>query len=195
MEFKIERSLDIKNFHYAIGNGKFKGISNFTYGILPAKIRVFYSNTIWELRQTSYVLKLINKLPILNSEDITPFRMYVNNVCIGKSKKLIFKPVFFFNTEQSIFELRQHNHNYISLMKDEFQVALFKKEDVSTAEKNRYTVKCIEDEQILPLVILFCLFTDVVFYPNEGRIDYLKYEKSYVFNDLYSNRILWEPQD
>lgn len=80
-------------------------------------------------------------------------------------------------------------------MKNNFQIALYKKDSITEQEKNRYAVSYDEDEVDSALIFLFCIFSDSVFYNNDRSFSYLKYERDFIPNDKkYLNRINWEPK-
>ena len=192
MNFCINRNMTVRNIHYYIKNYDVVSKANITLGMLPIKIEVLSNNHII-LKQSPWILKLINALPLLNYETFTPFKLYKNGVKCGKGKHLFFKPVFIFVIDMDRYEIRHHSNNYISIMRNDKQIALFQKKLRSVAENNTYFVKCINENGILDIIMLFCAFIDVMFYPNNKHIAYIKEEKTYILNDKHSKRIQWSP--
>ena len=163
------------------------GSSKYTLGLLPVKIKVLCNNKTLGLKQTAWLLKLINLLPFLNTESFIPLRFYENGICCGAAKKKMFQPAFDIKINNSNYEVRQHNNNNISLMRDNIQIALYKKELRTIAEHNKYIVEFDESADKL-LILLFAILADTVFYSNAGRFTYCKYEKDIIINDKFKER-------
>ena len=82
-------------------------------------------------------------------------------------------------------------------MYNDRQVALYAKDYFTTAEKNHYVVyydEYMNGQEIL-LIFLFCIFIDMVFFPNACRLSLFKYEKDFVFKDKFPERTLWRPRN
>lgn len=195
MIINVQRVQKLKKYTYKIiGNSRYSGESNYTYGLIPRRIMVLRDNySIMELKQTNWLLKFMNSLPVLNCETFTPFYYFENKTLLGKSKTRLFQPAFFFTIKENFYELRQHNHNVISLMENGAQIALYKKEAFTEFERNKYEIRYREDkEENDPLLLLFCIFIDVVFYSSTSKISGWKYEKEYVMKDPFPERTHWE---
>ncbi len=199
MKIIVERTLALNKYSYAIeGNDAWIGKANYTFGITLWKLCVYSKEDFtFELKQTNWFLKLLNILPVLNLETFTPFKYFESLQYNGYSRKKFLKAAFLFHMGNEIYELRQHNDNICSLMKNEIQVAVYKKEPFSFSEKNRYTVKYSNDMvDNLQLILLFCIFIDVVFYSNKRRVSLVKYERDVIINkDKYSERSLWRAKE
>ena len=193
MKLNIRRYIKKNNLEYITDTYDFKGTLNYANNVFPIKLKLTTSKDVLEIVQKPWILKLINCLPILNTETFAPFKVYLNGVLCGKSKNILFKPIFLFYINDDLYEIRQHNNNYISLMHNNVQLALYKKDDVTISETNNYSIKCVNNDEMIQWIILFCLFIDRVFYPNNSSLNYWKYEKNYVINDEYSERLSWEP--
>ena len=78
-------------------------------------------------------------------------------------------------------------------MKDGVQIALVKKMHLSIMEQNNYVIEFEEDavNRDYVLILLFVAFIDNVYFPNNFRIDAIKYEKT-IGMDKYKNRTLWK---
>ena len=187
MKKTIERKIGRSKFLYEMSGMSVVGSSKYTLRLLPVKIEVLCGNKTLVLKQTAWLLKLINSLPLLNIETFTPLRFYENGIYCGIAKKKMFQPVFDIRINSSIYEIRQHNNNYISLMRDNIQIALYKKELQTIAEHNKYIVEFDESADKL-LILLFAILADTVFYSNEGRFSYCKYEKDIIINDKFKER-------
>lgn len=193
MEFYIYRNMNAKKINYYINNHSVEGSANITLGIIPIKITVKNGNKCIVLKQAPLILKLINALPLLNYETFTPFKIYKDNLFCGRGAHILFRPIFKFKIEGNKYELRHHSDNYISLLRENKQIALFQKKSLSIRENRSYFIKCVNEAGILDIIMLFCAFSDVIFYPNNKSVGYLKWDKTYVFNDKYANRTHWNP--
>lgn len=185
--------MNAKKITYYINNNNIEGTANITLGILPIKITVQNSNHCIVLKQSPLILKLINALPILSYETFTPFKIYKDSIFCGRGTHVLFRPIFKFKMEGNRYELRHHSNNYISLIRENKQIALFQKKSLSISEKRSYFVKCINEAEILDIIMLFCAFADVIFYPNNKSVAYIKWDKTYVINDKYASRTYWNP--
>jgi hypothetical protein len=197
MELIIERTLSKKEFLYKIiGKDQLIGRANYTGEILLRKILVtdLISNVSYLLSQTNILIKLLNALPLLNLYSFTNFKYYVNAVYKGRTSSNFFKPQFRFLVEDIEYIIYSHKNNFVSIMRNDKQIALIKKEDVTYAEKNRYLILYEESSQnnIAFLLLLVC-FIDVVFYPNHFSFSYIKYERTVGFDKNYDDRVNWEP--
>ena len=86
-----------------------------------------------------------------------------------------------------------HSNNYVSVLKNNVQIALIKKESLTYCEQNTYEVLCSDDiDGEVLLILMFVAFTDIHFFKNGNRIDYLKCEKTIGF-DTFKERTTWRP--
>lgn len=198
MQTQIIRKMGSNSYIYTCSDvPSLLGVTNYMFGFLPIKISVTDSdkNTQKVLIQQNKVLKTILRgVSILNIKIFFPFKLYDGSNCLGKTKTKLFECVYFFYIKNYKFELRQHNNNYCSLLKNEKQVALYKKKDISIAERNVYEIKYdISINSQMDLIMLFCIFIDRVFYPSNGYISGVKYEKDLIFQDRYNERTDWMP--
>ena len=179
MEIVLKREMNKKGYLY-----KFKenivGKANYTFGLFPKKIEAFQANEKAILIQTNWFIRIINNIPLLNFEEFTPFRYYKNGIEIGKSKKVLFKPLFVFYIKNDVYILKLHNDNYITLMKNDKYIAQYKRSLQLIEEKCFYHISFEEDNCNLIDVILFCIFVDIIFYANNMKIGYYKREKNIV---------------
>lgn len=191
MKVNIQRTMYNNKFVYNIKGYTFVGESNCTYGLFPIQIKIPFEESCIELKQ-SIILKLINCLPVLNMETLASFKAYLNKKYIGKSTHKLFEPVFYFDFQGGMYEVRLHNNNYISLMKNNIQTALYNRVSYSEGENNIYEVEFDDSKEHLVYILLFCIFIDRVFYSNNGKVNYLKWEKNIVINDRHKVRTSWK---
>ena len=182
MNIKITRHIQSNKYYYRFDKPNTPlGYTNFFYNLLLKKITVCFEKNIIEMKQTNWLLKIFNSLPILNIETFTPYKYYNNGVCCGYSKKYILKPIFAFFIDEDYYEVKQCSDNSILLTRNKAKIALYKKEDWSTLEENTYNLKIINESNIdTKLLLLFCIFIDVEFYPNNWKLSYFKYEKNHI---------------
>ena len=196
MKIRIFRKLNHKCFSYTTDTGKNILGTAYHKHFFISRMTVSYDDNTIELEQRNWLLILINSIPLLNLGTYTPYNLYVNKKHIGFSRNNPFKPMFVFFIEGDCYELCQHNNNYISLMKNNIQVGLYKKSDISVLEENIYELSYSDSmgEQ-LPLLVLFCVFADRIFYKNHLSFSYYKYEKNIVAEkkETYSKRTSWTP--
>ena len=188
---KIARKISSGKYLYTMENDSlYTGAANWTFGIRLLKICVSDSNIFWEVKQTNYIIRIINSLPFLSLEDFTPYKFYQGNIYIGISKKKIFRAVYDFKINENSYELRLHNNNYFSLMKNNIQIALYQKEKWTINEENQYRVKFDSIKENKLIIFLFCIFSDAVFF-TDNKATSIKYEKNYPLTDSYSERVKW----
>lgn len=123
------------------------------------------------------------------------YKFYHREICIGKTKISFFSPRRIIIINNICYELYLHNNNYISILKNNVQIALIKKSEMTMAEENKYIISFDENlEKDVGLLTIFVAFIDVIFYPNRYKLNYVKYEKTIGIDKLY-NRTLWKPDD
>jgi hypothetical protein len=149
---------------------------------------------LFMLKQTNWLIKILNLIPPLSFFTFTPFKCFRNEILCGSSKRNVFDSAFSFKIENSVYELREHSNNYGSLMKNDIQIALYKRDTEAVMGHTKYFVD-YDAKQELSLILLFCAFKDTVFHKSRGSIDFVKYEKSYVISDPFPERISWQPDN
>ena len=190
----VTRKMELGKFVFRIENlTSVYGEASYTAGFIPRKIKVSGENgNTLKLIQTNWVLRILNSLPVFNIFRFVPYRYYIDDIYMGRFKITPFKRGSYFIFGDDIFELQGHSKNYISLMKNNSQVALYKKDIATFMEENRYTIK-YDDRISIQLLLLFCIFIDVESYPNHLRISASKYEVDFAIKDPYKERTHWEP--
>ena len=171
--------------------------SPYNYGILPKKITATDKNTMYTISQTNWALKLLTLIPlfwILPIDCFPKYKVFKNGILLGKSSVAFFTPRRKLVIQNHKYEFYLHNDNYVSIMKDDIQIALVKKSILSLAEENNYVIdfeNAVECDYTL--IILFVAFIDIIFFPNHFRIDAIKYEKT-IGIDKYKHRTLWKSE-
>lgn len=176
----IRRELTKKGYSFKFTNdNNYIGFAKYTHLILPNDMTVQYGSKTLQIKQESYILKFINSLPLLNIETFTPHYLYINGEKVAKITHRFFRPIFDFEIDGHMYSITQKNNNVIYVMKDGNKVARYKKRYVTYREENTYDV----DDNILiskDWVLLFCIFIDMVFFPNIGPSSYVNYDRNFV---------------
>ena len=192
MKTNIKREMKLGKFQYKMtGMPSVSGSANYTLGIALIKVSAETTDgRLLELRQTNWLLKAINVLPILNICDFTPFEFYKDKKLCGRAMRKGLRATFAINTNEGNYEIRQHNDNFISLMRNEKQIALYKRDFWVYAEGTNYSVD-YDETQDVNMIFFMCIFADAMFGMTHGRVSLAKYEKHYVLADKWSERTKW----
>jgi len=194
MQTIITRTAEYGKIQYTLPWEKsLLGEANWTYmGLRLQKISVKdEENCIFELKQTNWLIKIINLIPPLIFFTLTPFEFFKNEIFCGRSKRNVFDAAYSFHAENCVYEVRGHSNNYTSLMKNDKQIALYKRDPEVVVGQAKYHVD-YDSNQELGLILLFGAFMDAVFHKSRGSIDFVKYEKSYVISDPFPERASWQ---
>jgi len=197
MKIEIVRKMKANKYVYDL-YGREIGEANYTYSILPDRIKVFGENddkdSVIALKQTNWLFNIIDILP-WDFKKLMPYKCYVDGKYSGKSEKTLFRAIYKFTISDNEYELCEHSNNYVSLLKNNVQIALYQKDAETFAEQNLYRIEYTDDDSVINLseLYLFCIFIDRVFFKNTNGLYYARYEKTYVINDKYSDRAKWSP--
>lgn len=200
MFLKIKRKISDGKFCYTIDDDNvYYGESNFTFGVLLRKLSITNTekNYTYKLIQDSIFQQIIYlcglwMLPI----DLFPkYKVFLNNKCIGATKVSFFTPLRKVYINENEYELCIHSNNYISIMKNNIQIALIKKDSFTEMEQHRYDV-IYDNKNESDVGILFLLidFIDIIYFPSKNRISYYKYETT-IGKDKYYLRTLWTAEE
>lgn len=194
MFINIIRKMHLNKYKYSIeqDDSVSAGVS-FDYGILSRNITSKGNNIKYTMKQGNWLLKILLLIPKLFIPiDLFPkYKIFFNEEIIGKTKVAFCTPKRQLIINNSLYEKYLHSNNYLSIMKDDVQIALVKKSVLTFCEQNRYDVDfdCVTEKDIV-FILLMVAFADVVFFPNRLRIDAVKYEKT-IGKDKMSQRTLW----
>ena len=196
MIVNITRTMKCHKYEYIMN--EFRDIyaqSPYNYNILLKNITVREQNVFYTIRQTNWVLKIIALILlfwILPIDFFPKYKLFKNGVLIGTSKVSFFSPGRKLFIQNSIYEFYLHNDNYVSIMKDNVQIALVKKLELSIVGENHYIID-FEDSIGIDnaLILLFVAFIDVIFFPNRFSVDAIRYEKT-IGIDKYKQRVFWK---
>ncbi len=195
MFINIIRKMHLNKYEYSIEqNDSVSAEVSFDYGILSRNITSKGNNIKYTMKQRNWLLKILMVIPkLFIPVDLFPkYNIFFNEEIIGKTKVAFCTPKRELTINNSLYEIYLHSNNYISIMKDDVQIALVKKSVLTFGEQNRYDVDFdYITEKDMVFALLMVAFADVVFYPNRLRIDAIKYEKT-IGKDKMSQRTFWQ---
>lgn len=195
MFVNIIRKMQLNKYEYSIEqDDSVSAEALFDYGILSRRITSKGNNIKYTMKQNNWLLKILMVIPkIFIPIDLFPkYNIFLNENIIGKTKVAFCTPKREIMIDNSLYEIYLHSNNYISIMKDDVQIALIKKSVLTVGEKNRYDVDfdyVTEKDKVF--VLLMVSFIDIVFFPNRLRFDAVKCEKT-IGKDKMAHRTLWQ---
>ena len=197
MIIHIEKYIKVNKYEYTMDENKnLLAEANYTFGLLRRKITASNNkNDIFVLCQKKWLLKLITIIPVfwlLHTELFPYYNLYHNEVVIGRTKKSFLKSKCVIVIYDQYYELYLHSNNFVSIMRESEQIALFKKETVSFNGRGLYEVKYDENKLNQLIVILLVAFADIIFFNNHLKLYSVKYEKT-IGKDKFYYRTLWNP--
>ena len=198
MIIHIVKYIKVNKYIYNVDeNKKCYAEANYTFGFLNRKITAVTSNKneTFVLCQTKWLLKLITIIPIfwlMHTEVFPYYNLYYNGMIIGRTKNSFFKSKCVIVICEQNYELYLHSNNYVSIMREDEQIALLKKETRSFNERGLYEVKYEENKLSQIILLLLVTFADVIFFNNHLKLYSIKYEKA-VGRDKFYYRTLWNP--
>jgi len=193
--FTVQRKMKRTKWEYHIHNdGGLRGEAKYTFAILPRKISVFADNgDTLTLNQKNWLLSALRGIPGLKYFIFPPYTYAVNGTVHGRATWSWLSADFFLNNDR--YEMRKHSNLATSLMKNNTQVALFRKSKITYFERNEYTV--LYDDEMknsIPMLFLLCIAQDIMFSQNlGGGLSLMKYEKDWIVRDHFSERAKWTP--
>jgi hypothetical protein len=197
MDFIVQRKMTANKYIYEVlGDNTYCGESNYTFNIGLRNITIFSNGEpVYVLKQTNWWIKMITYFPLFWLAPIGQFPKYKffdKGAFKGETKCSFFTPKRIIVVENRNYEIYLHSNNYISILKNDVQIALIKKSDWTKGEQNRYAITFDEHlESDMALLFLFTIFVDNIFYPNRFRVNYVKYEKTIGHDKLY-HRTTWK---
>lgn len=198
MKLTFVRHLKLKKFTYE--SGLYNAESNYTFGFGLRKLVAFnQENEIeYELNQENWLLKILTYIPfwelILGIDIFPPYKFYHRGICCGKTRVAFWKSYCIIAVENEVYELYLHSNNFISILKNDIQIALVQKEEVTIEERNTYHLN-VDDSLVddMNLMALFIAFIDIVFFPNRMEFWLERSEKTIGPDKLYY-RTYWKPE-
>lgn len=196
MYFDVVRSMKMTGYRFAIKyDGILSGKVNYTLGIGPRIITVKNADkTEYVLKQRNILLNILEHIPIVGLEIFSPFILYRDGNKIGRIRHKIFSSQYYLTTDNDTYEIFEHSNNYISITRNETQIALIKKEEVTEFEHNTYRVK-YDNKEDKALLFALCMMIDVVMYEQHLKVSMYKREKVFIIDDKYSERAYWSTKD
>ena len=195
MFINVIRKIHLNKYTYSIEqDNSVSAEVSFDYGVLSRCITSMGKNIKYTMKQNNWLLKILMVIPkIFIPIDLFPkYNIFLDEKIIGKTRVAFCTPKRKIVIDNSIYEIYLHSNNYISIMKENIQIALVKKSVLNINEQNRYDVDFdYISEKDKVFILLMIAFIDVVFFPNRLRFDAVKYEKT-IGKDKMEYRTLWE---
>lgn len=190
MNLFIVRTSKIGKRLYSISNiPELTGIANEVSGQSCCHIKLYRSgNLSIEAYQKSFIHYILSLLPIVGQFFLAPFDIYKHNKKIGSSIKLESLKQYEFVVNNISYILMCHSINYVSLWRNDLQVALF-----STNGDGKYKIKYNDfGTDTIELLFLFCIAIDEL----ECDSPYQIYSNTYVFRDPKGKEAInWQPDN
>lgn len=193
MESVIYRVRKVKKYFYETDSNDLSGESNYTFGIALSKIKACRGNEqIAIIHEKFVILKLLCKL-LFNVIQLAPYEIRYKDEKPCKLRVAIsLVPKLSGKVGEHFFELRMHGGNVCSLMKDNVQIAKFKKRAKSEFERNIYDV-LYSNEDDFEVCFLFCMLADVLWFKNDAEWYAVRYETGVIPFDNCTERAHWMP--
>ena len=170
-----------------------EGNSNYTMGIALKKASISCSDgSMISIAEKYLPLKLLCRI-LSNLIWLCPFDINIKekNVRIHPFP-ISFMPKLTFRHEGTAYEIRLHTGNNVSLTQGGKQIARYKKNDISYAGQNHYSVfHCgVIDAELL---FVLCVLIDIIWFKDDTSFKFRRKEKSIVLLDRYKHMAEWMP--
>ncbi len=153
---------------------------------------------ICEMRQESVIKKLfVRMFYLLTRTQVFPeFMIYRNGRIAGETKPDLLKGgIEKLCLDDFCYVLRFHSNNYISVFKDDSQIALIKKNDITYANQNEYTVSCeMELYKDKAWLMMLVMFADTAFWSKRMMWDAVRWEVT-IGKEQFPEYLEWKPND
>lgn len=175
----MSRKLKFGEYSYTFSGGDYSGRVNHTLNIPPRKMQLFKDGEEFYLfRQKNVFYNVIMLLPrFLGFDMVPPYYLFHGGKTVGKSKVSFCSPKRRVAVGDDIYKIDLHSNNFISVTKNEQEIAMIEKEKISIAEIHVYHID-IKDEKEAEMIFLLAMVADCRFYPQRGRWSYWKYERT-----------------
>lgn len=199
MIIHIVKNIKFNKYLYTVNEyPDYHAEANYDYALLPRKIEAMSEHT-YVLHQTMWILKLITLLPIFwifHSDAFPRYKLFKDGDLIGRTYISFFSPRRKFVADTHLYELYLHSNNIVSVMKDNTQAAIIKKDIKSFNEQGYYMIEYNENNIELGLLMLLVAYVDVAFFNSHFKFYSIKYEKTVtVGKDKFFCRTLWHPEN
>lgn len=189
---QIRRTQKPDKYLYTSSHPNTESHAGYTYGVTLRSVRVKIDDTQYSMKESSRLIKMMAWLPVISWYN--PYTVYKDGTMIGEIEKQVFKPIFHLETGDGTYEFSMHSGSVTSVMKNNVQIAVIKKNPTTVMEKTEYCIfhsPCeVSDSAYLHL---FCILIDLTYYRIRGKVDGYKTEKEYVLNDPHKERARWLP--
>ena len=180
MRTSIVREMKINKYIYRFSESdesSLSAYSNHSSLFSVKKCIVISGSDIIMLKETSLFLKVLNALPLLNTETFEPFSILKNEKVISRSQKVFLKPNFTFNIGNKAYRILLSGNNHINISVNNLPAANYYRETMSYAEKCTYEVDFDCGLISRKYVLLFCMFIEYIVFSNHTSFSGIKYEK------------------
>lgn len=194
---EISRKIDKGIWQYHInGSPHITGASRFTLGFLfqTMTVQSNFGNKLC-LRQTNLVLQIFDKIPVIGWFVHVPFKVYVDEGCVGRSKKKYRSSIYMFSIKRDNYELSLHKQNKVALLKNGKQIALYQRKEEVWLERSTYFVQHSGNVES-DILLLFSIFADrVLFSTSRNQLAVYRWEKMVPLGDKHPERGEWKPPE
>ena len=198
MKLIIKRKSNMKSSMFYYLNDNITGKYNFTAGLLLRKIEIKNNDlTTIVMKQKSILKKMIfNILYFIFNPSVYPnFYIYSDGQIIGSSKYKFFANEKTVTINSDIYTLQNHYNNYVSVLKNNSQIALLKRGSHVVLGEVNYTIMCNQEMgDAKDLLMLLVIYSDIAYWYKPGSISLNKIEKAFGTGP-HPERALWHPED
>lgn len=190
MILHLVRKTGFPYIQYTIAeNSTLIGRANSTLGIARQRVLVQdkSSNTVYSLKQTNLLLRIISVIPFLGMVVWAPFYLYIDGVRSAKLKRSHRNSAYSWRLQEDVYELCSGQNEMSILTQNGKHIATYQKNRVSVCEKNEYIITLNVPDNLIPYCVLLCMFIDVTFYNNYRRWAFLRYERTVVLKKTSNN--------
>lgn len=196
----VERKRTSKCFLFEIAEeARYIGKANFTAGILLRKLEVRdkIKEIKYVLQQENIPQRVLGCLPFMNYYPRPHYEAYINGEHCGRTRSTRKFTQTICTIASDTYELVMHGNNYLSVLKNDVQIALIHRNPEVLNEVGRYTVDYDPDGASLPILLLFIAYCDVVWFPvpltcyKSRRMD----KGIHLSRHPFSERMSWTSSD
>ncbi len=129
------------------------------------------------------------------TQSFPEFIIYRKGLIAGKTKPDLLKSGERLYLDETCYTIRLHSKNYMSVFKEDSQIALIEKSDITYANQNEYKVSCerelYEDRAWLMILVMFA---DTVFWDSRMQWNAVRWERT-LGKERFPECLEWKPKD
>ena len=171
------------------------GKANFTLGIGLRRLTTCDEKDFWELKQEGVAQKILSWFPLMDDYPRPCYQVYLNNLKVGKSKSTHNSTQTLFTVNNDTFELFLHGDNYISVLKNDIQVALLRRDEKIIQETAIYSGHFSIKHISLSFLLLLVEYVDVTWFPMNGYASAKVSRTDISEDEPFKERVNWVPED